>query len=394
MWKKLLYAVGIGILAVGLCGACRGKLREEEGGLKRIRFEEKKTKLKRSDLLEVVDMIHLETKDSSLLGYIPKLIKRPSGFYIWSVGQIVKFDPEGRFLYRIDQRGRGPKEYQHIDAISVDGQDRYLYLYDDHLKKVICYRALTGEYVRNIMLDFRAFTFMVMPDSRHFVFYCGFSPADDLEKGRQFPRFIIADSLGKVERTFVYCDKNVNIPDHYSAKDVFSVFDTSVYCFANYSDTVFRISSALSIDPAFVLDYGNENQKKNDMLINKLTHLEKVEGSLEGMGNEEIVVLSRIVRTAKHGLFIGGTEDKSTFWLYDWEKQEGIDLGEVEDDLIAPFYFMDADSGYFYSPSSVSGLKEMIIDTPEKYDAQTVETVKKLDEDANPVIFKIRVKPM
>ena len=122
--------------------------------------------------------------------------------------------------------------------------------------------------------------------------------------------------------------------------------------------------------------------------------LEKVEGSPEGMGNEEIVVLSRIVRTAKHGLFIGGTEDKSTFWLYDWEKQEGIDLGEVEDDLIAPFYFMDADSGYFYSPSSVSGLKEMIIDTPEKYDAQTVETVKKLDEDANPVIFKIRVKPM
>ena len=394
MWKKLLYAVGIGILAVGLCGACRGKLREEEGGLKRIRFEEKKTKLKRSDLLEVVDMIHLETKDSSLLGYIPKLIKRPSGFYIWSVGQIVKFDPEGRFLYRIDQRGRGPKEYQHIDAISVDGQDRYLYLHDDHLKKVICYHALTGEYVRNIMLDFRAFTFMVMPDSRHFVFYCGFSPADDLEKGRLFPRFIIADSLGKVERTFVYCDKNVNIPDHYSAKDVFSVFDTSVYCFANYSDTVFRISSALDIDPAFVLDYGNENQKKNDMLINKLTHLEKVEGSPEGMGNEEIVVLSRIVRTAKHGLFIGGTEDKSTFWLYDWEKQEGIDLGEVEDDLIAPFYFMDADSGYFYSPSSVFGLKEMIIDTPEKYDAQTVETVKKLDEDANPVIFKIRVKPM
>ena len=133
MWKKLLYAVGIGILAVGLCEACRGKLREEEGGLKRIRFEEKKTKLKRSDLLEVVDMIHLETKDSSLLGYIPKLIKRPSGFYIWSVGQIVKFHPEGRFLYRIDQWGRGPKEYQHINAISVDGQDRYLYLHVDHL---------------------------------------------------------------------------------------------------------------------------------------------------------------------------------------------------------------------------------------------------------------------
>lgn len=394
MQKRLFYAIGIGMLIGSLCGACREKEQSDKGGLERVRLVEKKTDLKRSDFLETVDLIHLETRDSSLLGYIPQFLKRPSGFYIWSMGQVLKFDLNGRFLYRIHQKGRGPKEYLNIEAISVDGKDRYLYLHDDQLQKVICYDALTGEYVRNIKLDFRAFTFMVMPDSRHFVFYCGFSPSDALERGNRFPRFIVADSLGKVVKTFVYEHKNVNIPDFYSAKDVFSVLDSTVYCFANYNDTVYSVDRALNIEPAFVLDYGNENQKKNGLLIKKLSHLQKIEGSPEGMGSEEIAVLSRMVRTSKQGLFIGNDGDESTFWLYDWEKKRGVDLGKVTDDLIVPYFFMAADADYFYAPASVPGLKRMVADEPELYDRETVEMVEKLDEDANPVVFKVRVKPM
>lgn len=389
---KVRMFIGIGILVGSLCGACREKVTSEAGGLERIRLSGEKMDLKRSDFLEIVDIIHLETQDSCLLGYIPQFIKRSTGFYIWSMGQILKFDLDGRYLYRIYQKGRGPKEYVNIDAIGVDGLDRYLYLHDDQLQKVICYDALTGEHVRDVKLDFRAFTFMVMPDSRHFVFYCGFSPAEEMEKGGKFPRFIVTDSLGKVEKTFVYCDKNLNIPDYYSAKDVFSVLDTSVYCFANYNDTVFYVDPALNVEPAFVLDYGNENQKKNDLLIKKLSHLEKVEGSPEGMGNEEIAVLSRIVRTSKHGLFIGNIGDESTFWLYDWEKHTGVDLGQVKDDVIIPYFFMAADADYFYSPVSISDLKNIVAGEPELYDRETVELVEKLDEDANPIIFKVKVK--
>lgn len=394
MRKSFLYVIGIGIWAGCFCSSCREKEGKEEGGLERIRLVEEKTNLKRSDFLEITDVIHLETRDSCLIGYIPQMLKRPSGFYIWTVGQVLKFDLEGRFLYRIDQKGRGPKEYLSISALSVDGKERFLYLFDDQLQKVICYDAHSGEYVRHIPLAYRAFTFTVMPDSRHFVFYCGFSPADELERGRHYPRFIVADSLGKIEKTFMYCDRNVNIPDYFSAKDVFSVQDSVVYCFANYNDTVFRVTPALEIVPAFVLDYGNGNQQKNDKLVSKLSHLEKVEGSPEGMGNEEIVVLSRIVRTGKHWLFMGGLGDRYAFWLYNREKQKTIDLGGVKDDLIVPFYLMAADADYFYTPLSVSDLKKIIADEPGVYDREIVKMVEELDEDANPVIFKVKVKSM
>ncbi len=394
MWKKLGYAAGIWVLIGSLCGACGGRMQKEKGELEQVRLVAEKSDLKRADVLEIAGLIHLETHDSCLVGYIPKLIKRSSGFYVWSAGQILKFDMAGRFLYRIHQKGRGPKEFLNIDAISVDGADRYLYLHDDQLQKLICYDALTGEYIRHAGLDYRAFAFTVMPDSKHFVFYCGFSPAEELEKGRHYPRFIVADSLGKVEKTFVYCDKNVNIPDYFSAKDVFSVLDSAVYCFANYNDTVFRISPALDIAPAFVLDYGNDNQQKNDVLVNKLGHLEKVAGSPEGMGVEDIATLARIEHTAKHWFFMGGLGDRFTFWLYDREKQKGINLGAVEEDAIIPDYFMAADADYFYTPVPVFDLKKMIAEKPERYDREMVEMIEKLDEDANPVIFKVKVKPM
>lgn len=393
MSKSLLYGIGICIFIGSFCGGCREKI-SEKGGLDRIRLVDQKTNLKQSDFLEVVGLIHLETQDSCLVGYISQLIKRASGFYVWSVGQVVKFDSKGRFLYRINQKGRGPSEYSNIGAISVDGKERYLYIYDDRTQKMLCYDAQSGKYVRHVILGYSAFTFTVMPDSRHFLFYCGFSPSEELQRGRLFPRFIVADSLGKIEKTFVYCDKNVKIPSFWGAKDVFSVLDSSVYCFANYNDTIFHLNQNLEVTPAFVLDYGNENQKKNDVLVDKLSHLKKVEGSPEGMGEEEIVSLSRMVRTDRHILFVGDKGDQNAFWLYDRKKREGVDLMKVEDDLIIPYYFMAADADYFYFWSDVSYLKQMIVDEPQKCDREMVEMVEKLDEDANPVIFKVRVKNM
>lgn len=381
--------IGMGLLVGSLCGACREKVTRGAGGLEHIRLVEKKTDLKQSDLMEIVDLTPLETKDSCLVGYIPQLIKRPSGFYLVSMGRILKFDLEGHFLY-CHEKGRGPKEFLDIGAISVDEKDKYLYLHDDLSKKVICYDAQTGKYVRHVALDYRAFTFMVMPDSQHFIFYCGFSPSDKLDKGRCFPRFIVADSMGKIEKTFIYRDKNVNIPSHFGGKDVFSIADSTVYCFVNYNDTIFRIDPGVEIVPAFVIDYGNENQQKNDRLIRMLSGLEKVEGSPKGMGSEEIIHLSRMVRTAKHCLYVTGDWN---FWLYDWEKEQGIDLMGIEDDLMVDYYLMAADADYFYTPVSVTDLKRLIAEKPGKYSGKLLEMAEKLDEDANPLIVKVKVKP-
>lgn len=69
-------------------------------------------------------------------------------------------------------------------------------------------------------------------------------------------------------------------------------------------------------------------------------------------------------------------------------------MGAVEEDAIIPDYFMAADADYFYTPVPVFDLKKMIAEKPERYDREMVEMIEKLDEDANPVIFKVKVKPM
>jgi hypothetical protein len=67
---------------------------------------------KLSDFATNIEYIPLQTVESSLMGgSIRKIIKKDKRIYISNAKNIMCFDTEGKFLFKLDNEGRGPGEY-------------------------------------------------------------------------------------------------------------------------------------------------------------------------------------------------------------------------------------------------------------------------------------------
>lgn len=91
--------------------------------------------------LAKLSYIPLETKDSSLIGSINKVLFRNHTFYIFDSEnkKIFLFDENGKFLQVIERVGQGPGEYLYPSDMDVD-MDGNIYISDFYAKSVIKYR--------------------------------------------------------------------------------------------------------------------------------------------------------------------------------------------------------------------------------------------------------------
>ena len=108
------------------------------------------------DIFERVELIPLETTDESLFGRFEGIISRlhyhDGVLYIEESRKIFAFDATtGEFLFKIDDRGQGPKEYLHIADFEIDRQRNKILILDPFLNSLIEY-DLSGRFVRRIQL--------------------------------------------------------------------------------------------------------------------------------------------------------------------------------------------------------------------------------------------------
>lgn len=105
-----------------------------------------------SSIMEVTDIIPLETSDSCLLGEIEKIIKRDGIIYVKSQNRpLTLFDGQGRFLHNIGKIGAGPKEYSTL--IDFDIKDGQIYILSNNRIQVY---GQGGEWIRTISIDLNA----------------------------------------------------------------------------------------------------------------------------------------------------------------------------------------------------------------------------------------------
>lgn len=78
------------------------------------------------DLFSNIEIIRLETNDTSIIKYIDKLLVYNNNYYIldYRMSGILVFDAFGKLLYKIDNEGNGPNEYLNISDF---------YIYNDKL---------------------------------------------------------------------------------------------------------------------------------------------------------------------------------------------------------------------------------------------------------------------
>lgn len=74
------------------------------------------------DFIEDIKLIPLETTEESLIAEVEQVIISHNKFYVHdlSLNEVFVFDKKGKFLFKLDRRGKGPQEYTSIRDIKVD----------------------------------------------------------------------------------------------------------------------------------------------------------------------------------------------------------------------------------------------------------------------------------
>jgi hypothetical protein len=90
--------------------------------------EPKATINKLSDFAEDIRYIPLRTTRESLISQVQKVVNRGERLYIFDnfLKQILCFDIDGNFLFKLDKRGRGPGEYTTIADFDVSPDNEFL----------------------------------------------------------------------------------------------------------------------------------------------------------------------------------------------------------------------------------------------------------------------------
>ena len=93
---------------------------------------------KLSEIASEVKYVPLQTIAGSLMGnIIKKIVKIGDRIYVQNIDEILCFNMEGKFLFKLENTGRGPEEYSYIEDFDVSSDDKNLALLSG--KKLLFY---------------------------------------------------------------------------------------------------------------------------------------------------------------------------------------------------------------------------------------------------------------
>lgn len=76
-----------------------------------------------SDIADDIQYIPLETNPDALMRFVGSLKSGNDKFYINTVFELLVFDKTGKFLYKLDQHGRGPNEYVYLSDYDIKTEE-------------------------------------------------------------------------------------------------------------------------------------------------------------------------------------------------------------------------------------------------------------------------------
>ena len=131
------------------------------------------------DLFTSIELIPLETSPEVLIAGIRKIITHGDRFYTLDPVQsiIFVFDHSGKFIFKIDRKGRGPGEYVSITDFSINPYSSNLELLQAN--GFVHVFDLSGNFIetKNInYTDFRAVHMIASTNDNTHVFYAQFQP--------------------------------------------------------------------------------------------------------------------------------------------------------------------------------------------------------------------------
>ncbi|WP_026472954.1 6-bladed beta-propeller [Alkaliflexus imshenetskii] len=207
------------------------------------------TKLMLSDVFSMIEVVPLESLESSLIGGIDKLVSCDTTILVidkYKTKSIKQFTKRGGFVGVIGSNGRGPGQYyEPTDCVVY--KDTIL-VYDQFQQKIIFY-GNRGEFLKEKKVPFTFNSFYVF-DNNSFIFQMYDNDNDHINE-------ILGYSL-------IWCDSMFNIQHKslYKEKDKYNTMINSgltlgldkVYFHPPYSDSVYQVEENGVIKLAYLLE--------------------------------------------------------------------------------------------------------------------------------------------
>ena len=252
MKKYLLLSIVFSLILSG----CTQKQSEsnESSGMESIPITDFETYNGRfSEFVEAVEMIPLEFTDESILGEIKKVVLSEDFIFVMerdnSAG-IYTFDRSGKFLYRIGNRGQGPKELVDVADFSINEKDRLIYIFDGARTKVFVF-SFDNEFIKTIPMDYYA-TNMEYQDGLFYLY------REDADYGAPLYSLVIKDLEGNLVEKYYPMPKLPSIHEC-----VFCKRENDILFAQDMNDSVFVLSDG-KLSPLYYIDYKDKSMKPED----------------------------------------------------------------------------------------------------------------------------------
>jgi hypothetical protein len=206
--------------------------------------------LKFNDLIEDYKFIKLETNENCLIGEVKQLQFYKSKIYILT--DVVNcFNMEGKFLFAINQKGRGPDEFTQIHNFSIDEDKIFL----NTPRKIMSFDSNTGMALKSYSTDYYI-KYLCCDGNKIYI--------DLLANPKNYPesdgRVFISDLKNqKSIKAFLPEIKNSHIGDH-----PFIGYNKQLYYIDPLLIQVFKIYNN-QVEKYISFDFGNDSPTKSDI---------------------------------------------------------------------------------------------------------------------------------
>jgi hypothetical protein len=139
MKSKLLFVLMIVICS---CGRSQHNVTSGDGSIIKIDLLSKpeSTVKNLSEFAANVEYIPLQTTKNSLIGnFRQKIVLKDTKIYISSLEEILCFDTHGKYLFKLQNKGRGPEEYSYLTDFDVSSDNKFLALLSSPSSKLMIY---------------------------------------------------------------------------------------------------------------------------------------------------------------------------------------------------------------------------------------------------------------
>jgi len=230
--KKIIYTMIVCYATLGI--SCKEVVTDDilkDYPTIHLQFKDGITFLEPDSLLGEKIILPLETTTESIIGNIDKLEIVHDTLYILDDDQdiIFLFSKEGKYITRIADIGRGPKEYLYIDDFHIDGD--IIYVVAGGNQKVFCY-DLQGKFLSSFSTEHSASN--ITTDSNYIYVYYNFShrqnyniatySKEDYILHRHYKYYPPQQAgMGYHRRAWTCCDNNVyaSFPYEYNIYQLF-----------------------------------------------------------------------------------------------------------------------------------------------------------------------------